>query len=1357
MAHPIESGILRIINTKGKTIGSGFLVSRNLAVTCAHVALSAGMDAENYIRAQFMGAKHPIAVRVLDRFFDIDCDVAVLQVDQAPNDVAPLRLGCAGGSRLNNSLYTYGYASAAGEQGIGGSGILIRSNDKSVQFRMQEADHGHSGAPLYDEKRGVVIGMIAKGKDELGRNAETTFAIPCELIFKLCPDIHPGETSPYLGLENFTAETTQFFFGRENLTERLSSTIQGGCRFLAVFGPSGSGKSSVIQAGLLPRLKNGILSEWKQFAIRPTDNPFAQLKATKLEILTSSLDRIILFVDQFEELFTLCSDSIREQFVRELAHALAQPRFVLVIAMRDDFYSTFNSKAAPLASAPEKIIIDVPVALERVDLLAMMERPAHLAGLMLEEGLAELILKDLSRNDEVNSASLPLLEFTLQQLWERRRDGQLTHAAYQAIGAVTGSLALWAEQAYSALSKDDQLLAKNLFLSLVHLGDERLGLPDTRKRRPLSELDTKTRKLATYFTNLRLMSTSDEMVELIHDALLREWKRLQEWIRQDRDHLQLYQDVSEAAHEWDDATHDEALLNHRGHRLKQVMIFSKNSRYRLGPVEQGYLDACVQLQEKEKTASTRRKQYTIAAILGIILILLGWGWNSYQSSIAFGNQAKLARVGELTAQSELLISKDFRSSLLLAIEAFRFLDTPQTRGALLDTAAAHPQLRQFIVGHTDYVSSVTFSPDGKMLASGSYDGTIRLWDASTGKTLGDPLIGHKDGVNCGAFSPDGKLLASGSYDTTVILWDVSTGRAIRRLAAHSALVNSVVFNPDGKTLVSASNDATIIFWDIASGKAINHITTDHTSAIESVVFSPDGKMLASGGADKTIMLWDVATGKAIRQPLRGHRNYVNSVAFSPDGKTLASGSWDQTVILWDVATGKAIGSPLTGHTGKIWSVAFSPDGKSLVSGSIDNTIMLWDVATGKPIGEPLIGHASAVLSVAFSPNGKKLASGSADRDIALWDISALLAPNTPRIREAISNPLIGHTDRILSVAFSPNSQMLASGSADDSIILWNVSTRKPIGNPLIGHISDVTSIAFSPDGKLLASGGDNGNIILWDVATQKAVGEPITRHVLGVTSVAFSPNGKILASSSSDRTIILWNISALLATGKIIGQSLPGSTKTNYAASLAFSADGKMLASGNYNGTIVLWNVTTRQMIGQRLTDHTSFVKSVAFSPDGKTLASGSYDSTIRLWDISTILNSSSTGKPISQLLAGHTAGVSTVAFSPDGHILASGSDDGTIILWDVATQKPIGRPLAEYADPITTIAFSPNGKILASGSLDQTILLRDVDLTSWISKSCQRVGGNFTQVEWKTYFPNEDYRVTCPQWREAASSIPTP
>jgi len=580
-------------------------------------------------------------------------------------------------------------------------------------------------------------------------------------------------------------------------------------------------------------------------------------------------------------------------------------------------------------------------------------------------------------------------------------------------------------------------------------------------------------------------------------------------------------------------------------------------------------------------------------------------------------------------------------------------------------------------GHTDSVISVSFSPDGSMIVSGSGDNTLRLWDAKTGEAIGQPLSGHTGAVNSVAFNPDGNTVASGSFDKTVRLWDVNTGKAIGQLFSHAQPVTSVAFSPDGNTIVSGSWDNTVWLWDLNTEEAIAQPFSGHTKPILSVAFSPDGNTIVSGSWDKTVRLWNVETGEAIGQPFSGHTKPVLSVFFSPDGSTIVSSSDDSTVRLWDVETGEVIGQLFFGHPKTVNSVAFSPDGNTIVSGSEDGTVQLWDIKTGEVRGQPFSGHIETVNSVAFSPNGDTIASGSWDKTVRLWDVQT---------GEAIGQPFSGHINSIISLAFSPDGRTIVSCSWDKTVRLWNVKTGKAIGQPFSGHTKYVNSVAFSPDGNTIVSGSEDGTVQLWDVQTGEGIGQPFSGHIETVTSVAFSPDGNTVVSGSWDKTVRLWNVK----TGKAIGQPFFGHTDS--VISVAFSADGNSIVSGSLDNTVRLWDVETGKAIGQPFFGHKYLVNSVAFSPDGSSMISGSADKTVQLWDISDPQRKR-------QIIIGeHQGEVHSVTFDPLGEYIISAGEDG-IKVWRwqrfnirrvpqaFLNDQPIGEDSLDVAKELESLA----------------------------------------------------------------------
>ncbi|MHC5775152.1 WD40 domain-containing protein [Nostoc sp.] len=497
---------------------------------------------------------------------------------------------------------------------------------------------------------------------------------------------------------------------------------------------------------------------------------------------------------------------------------------------------------------------------------------------------------------------------------------------------------------------------------------------------------------------------------------------------------------------------------------------------------------------------------------------------------------------------------------------------------------------------------------------------------------------------------------------------------VNTLEGHSSAVNSVVYSPNGQQLASASWDKTIKIWDVSTGQLLKSLTGDCT-AVSSVAYSPNGQQLASAGYDKTIKIWDVSSGKLLKS-LTGHRGWVNSVAYSPNRQQLASAGYDKTIKIWDVSTGQLL-KTLTGHRVWVNSVTYSPNGQQLASAG-NKTIKIWDVSSGKLL-KSLTGHCDLVRSVAYSPNGQQLASASDDKTIKIWDVSS----------GKLLKSLTGHCDLVNSVAYSPNGQQLTS-AGDKTIKIWDVSSGQLLKS-LTGHSNVVFSVTYSPNGQQLASASYDNTIKIWDVSSGQLL-KYLTDHSSAVNSVAYSPNGQQLASASYDNTIKIWDVSS--------GEFLKSLTDHRSAVySVAYSPNGQQLASASYDNTIKIWDVSSGQLL-KSLTDHRSAVYSVAYSPNGQQLASASYDNTIKIWDVSS--------GQLLKSLTDHRSAVYSVAYSPNGQQLASASYDNTIKIWDVSSGQLL-KSLTDHRSAVYSVAYSPNGQQLASASYDNTIKIWDV------------------------------------------------
>ncbi|KAG8787096.1 hypothetical protein FRC12_015921 [Ceratobasidium sp. 428] len=590
--------------------------------------------------------------------------------------------------------------------------------------------------------------------------------------------------------------------------------------------------------------------------------------------------------------------------------------------------------------------------------------------------------------------------------------------------------------------------------------------------------------------------------------------------------------------------------------------------------------------------------------------------------------------------------------------------------------------------YKDTVLSVSVSPDGSLVASGSAaDNSVCIWDAHTGRIVTGPLTGHTNYVNSVSFSPDGAHVASGSSDKTIRIWDVKTGQPVAGpLEGHTEYIRSVAFSPDGNYLASGSDDQTVCIWDAKLGRGMIRQCHGHDETVWCVAYSPDGCFIVSGSWDHSIRVWDAKSGDLQLGPIAEHTGEVQSVAYSPDGRYIVSGSSDRTIQAWDSHSGNLIAGPFEGHTDVVRSVAYSPDGAHIVSSSYDHTIRLWDAQTGKTVAGPLRGHTNHVYAAVYMPDGNRIVSCSSDRTIRIWDA---------RTRHTRSNLSDGHTAGVMSVAFSPDGNRIVSGSEDCMVCIWDAQTGRRLVGPLKGHNNYVRSVAFSPSGDRVASASGDQTIRVWDAQSGRMTADPMKGHDGEIYALAFSPDGCHLASGSEDCTVRVWDAqSGSMMMGPFRGH-------TSWVFSVAYSPDGGRIVSCSRDCSIRVWDAQSGAMLAGPFEGHTKEVNSVSYSPDGCHILSGSDDHTIRIWD-------AETGHSVLGPLAGHTDFVWSTMYSPDSRYIVSGSFDQTTRIWDAETGDALTGPFRAHAHRVTSVTFSPDSQLIASCSLDSTIRVWD-------------------------------------------------
>jgi len=1162
---------------------------------------------------------------------------------------------------------------------------------------------------------------------------------------------------PYRGLAAFREQDALFYHGREKFVQQLVEALKRHSLVEVILGSSGTGKTSVVHAGLYPRLRDE--ADWFILDFRPGRQPFESLanalskaiepnlretdrlieshklagalKSSELPLKSvleqilnkhSKEDRLLLVLDQFEELYTLFPDSeLRRQFIDMLLEVVrpVEPSkispFVLLTTLRADFMGQALSHR-PLADVlQDGTFILGPM--NKDELQAVIQDPAEKQGAAFEPGLVNRILDDVGEEP----GNLPLLEFALTLMWDQLDEGWFTHEAYENIGRVEGALARHAEKVFDGLGEVDRERAKRIFIQLVQPGQ---GTEDTRRIATSHEIGSDNWALIQELANKRLVVTGRneegvETVELVHEAMILGWDRFHRWIDADRGFRIWQEGLRAAIRGWQASGEDEGALL-RGVPLSQASAWLDERRVDLSNMEIDYIQASLDLREKEQNRREKRRRRTIIALASGLVITIILGIFAAGQWRRAENERDIALSRELAAASSSNLNLDPDLSILLAISAVSEplstgLPVPREAEEALHTALLSSRLRWTLPGGF----GVDFSPDGTLLAADGPNNTAIIWDVSSrSKVL--TLDGHSEDVYGVSvhFSPDGKRLVTGSADGTAKVWDVSTGSKLLTLVGHTDGVTDSVFSPDGTLLATTSEDNTVRIWDANTGEELKVIDEPDPGFVE---FDPGRTRLAipiATGTDSRVEIRDVNTGQVLRT-LIGHEDDVNDVDFSKDGSRVATASSDGTIRIWDMSNGEEL--MRFGQESALYVVKFSPDDRFIAAAGHDGRVKIWDVESGDLI-LTLTGHNNAIFFIDFSPDGKYLATASLDGTTKVWDISA--GGN----REWLT--LAGHNHVVFSADYSPDGKHIATSSWDGTARVWDSNTGANLLT-LEDFTAEVARVTYSPDGTKLATADYSGMVKVWEAASGRLL-YAIQAHPAGDIDVAFSPDGKYLASGGSDWLAKLWDAD----TGN---ELLSFSGHTDIVFKIAFNPDGNRLATASWDGTSRLWDVSSGEQLLE-ITANAGDVNSVSFSPDGKLLVTAHEDGTTKVWNISsTDPNQGQDGNEILNLV-GHTNQVWDAAFSPDGKRIATISFDGTVRLWDANSGQELLVLPGTNDGP--DLDFSPDGKFLVTTSGDRKARVYVLPIEDLIELAHQRVSRSLTVEECQKYLHLEECPV---------------
>jgi WD40 repeat protein len=1178
---------------------------------------------------------------------------------------------------------------------------------------------------------------IVGGDIYKGYTAEQVSVLLTQITSTFQPKPFDGRC-PYKGLDFFEEEDSELFFGREKVVEDLVGRVKDS-RTVFITGPSGSGKSSLVRAGLIPALKRGAITDlhsehWLYGIMEPGRDPMSELarvisglaESTNAgdEICTKGLTdvtifarwceialkegryrRALIFIDQFEEIFTqIKSEEQRTAFLDLLTYAanVEKGRIIILFSIRSDFISNCATYP-PLNMLLSQQFIQIG-AMQPHELVSAIAQPALRVGLRIDPYLVAQVINDM----EGEPGSLPLMQFAMKDLFdgEQARGGviALTLDEYLQRGGIHKSLERHADSAFAKLSENEQEIARTVFNGLIEVGH---GTQDTRRTASLDEFiyaNTGAEYVKAVIQKLadaRLVITNEQAgkdtVTISHEKLIDAWPWLKKLVNENRDAIALKNRIALDADEWDSQKRDASYLYH-GTRFVSIQEQLKTQKIILSGMTKDFIDECIRVNGKERSRAARQQRVVWTSV-GVAITVLFLAIASLIQRNQAVKEVQIALAFQLVAQAqslEIIRSSKEMIAVLLATRSMEILPSSEAAQVLLGNLTGHAvySLNQSQEGD---VIAIAYSPDGKYLASAGGK-VIHILEAATGKEVS--TVQQDDTVYAVTFSPDSRLLSSGGRDQTVRIWDPLTGDELHRLQQDGE-VRDVVFSPDGKTLAGSGFKA-IRIWETGTGTEVGKLVLKNTGPVWDLAYSPDGKWIASADA-KTARVWDAAKGEEIFR--KESREELKTVAFSPDSQYLVSNCDDMSACVWEVASGEE--KARMAHAGTVMSAAFSHNGKLVATGSSDNTARVWEALTGREISQ--MTHDVSVISVSFSPKDFYVVSTSSDFTARVWDSGtgeelarkthdsevdiALFSPDGKYVASGGDDRMLRvwtalptaemsrmiFPGKVYSVAFSPDGKYALAGASDGTARVWEAATDQEVGR--MEHDGTVFSAAFSPDGRYVVSGGGT-EFSVWDFLTGKELFR--AKHGKEVTSLAFSPDGKYVVSASDDPNIRVWGVET--------GREVAHFDHKGLAAMARFSADGKYVVSAGGKQACV-WTALEGDTIA--CFEHESDVYDAALSPDNRFVISGD-GTTAHVWEVQT-------GKQLSSVE--HGADVYRVGFSPDGKYAVSGGNRLTVV-WDPLTGEKIFQ--IKHDGIVQRVAFSPDGKYIISGD-DKTSRIVEV------------------------------------------------